>query len=486
MGVWRGWWGLVGVVALGCERTPLEQAPPADPVAVAATPADGGQPADSPERNAAATPVQSGGDARLQAILDAARSGRAHERLVSLCDDVGHRLSGSAGFAQAVDWGARVFREDGVPRVSTEPVMIPRWVRGEESAWMVAPRRLELPMLGLGGSGGTPGVEAPVVVVPSVDEVDEQVRGRIVLFATEMTVEEPAYKGYGAAVGARVAGPRVASEHGAVGALVRSMTTRSLATPHTGMTAFGDAEPIPAAAITTEHADLIARLAARGVEVRVRIEMEARTEADVEGHNVVAEVPGSERPDEVVLIGAHLDSWDVGQGAQDDGAGVAHVVEAMRIIAEGPRPRRTVRAVLFANEENGLRGGTGYFDAHGEDVHVAAIESDLGGGWPIGWRATGSAEQLAWFRENASPLGVPVAEGGGGADISPLKQVGTLVVGLTPDDTHYFDVHHTEADTVDKVDAAALSEGAGALAALAWQLANAETAPGPTGEPHAD
>ena len=310
-------------------------------------------------------------------------------------------------------------------------------------------------------------------------------RGHIVLLHSEMQQRTPAYKGYGEAVWARGSGPADAAKHGAVAALVRSMTTRSLGSPHTGGTFFDDGEPqIPAAALATEQADMIARLVDRGIEVEVRLQMDAHWEADQATHNVVADIPGSERPEEVVLIGGHLDSWDVGQGAHDDGAGVAEVVEAMRILATMPPPRRTIRAVLFANEENGLRGGKAYYEAHGEEVHVAAIETDLGGGWPLSWGATGSDEQLAWLGKEAAPLGMPVASPGGGADISPLKQNGTLVVGLRPDDSHYFDVHHTWADTLDKVDPASLREGSAAVAGLAWLLANAETAPGPTGEAH--
>ncbi len=474
----------------GCSRVPIEepgatpaQPPPPQPAVELQPPAPAAEapaPAIPPH-----APVSDGGNAKLTHILAQARAGRAHDRLVSLCDDIGHRLSGSESYRAAVDWGVERFREDGVPSVTTEAVQVPTWVRGNESAQLVSPRLLHLPMLGLGGSPGTPGVEAEVVVVPSVEAVDDSVRGRIVLFQTVMEQRVPAFKGYGDAVGARGSGPATAAKHGAVAALVRSMTTRSLATPHTGATWFEDGEPqIPAAAISTEHADLLARLVERGKTVRVRLEMEAHYKPDQDTHSVVAQIPGTTHPDEVVLIGAHLDSWDVGQGAHDDGAGVAHVIEAMRILAAMEPSRRTVRAVLFANEENGLRGGKAYFAAHPTDIHVAAIETDIGGGWPLSFGATGTADQLAWLAAQAAPLGLPVTSPGGGADISPLKQTGTLVVGMRTDDTHYFDVHHTEADTVDKVDPASLREGAGALAGLAWLLANAETAPLPSGEPH--
>jgi len=489
MGVRMSSWRWAGLMLLSaCERVELKSSSDASDEQPAEAPTAAIEPVLAEEvisppgtRN----PVASNGDKHLQSILHQARSGRAFERLTELCDDVGHRLSGSKGYLRAVDWASATFRADHLPTVRTEPVMVPAWVRGEESARMLRPRELELPMLGLGNSPGTPGVQATVVVVRTPEEVDERVRGHIVLFHTEMAQRVPAYKGYGDAVWARGKGPPEAAKHGAVGALVRSMTTRSLGTPHTGVTFFLEGEPqIPAAALATEQADLIARLVDRGIEVEVRLEMEAHWEADQATHNVVADIPGSESPEEVVLIGGHLDSWDVGQGAHDDGAGIAEVVEAMRILAQMPPPRRTIRAVLFANEENGLRGANSYFEAHGEETHVAAIECDLGGGWPLAWGATGTDTQLAWLGEHAAPLGLPVSSPGGGADISPLKQTGTLVVGLRPDDSHYFDVHHTWADTLDKVDPDSLKEAAGAVAGLAWLLANAPQAPGPSGEAH--
>lgn len=476
-------WLVLGLAAVACERRPVaEDAPTAAPVSAPTLPVDT-TPPPTPLAAPPGAPIGDGGDPEIQAILAAARTGSAYSRLVSLCDDVGHRLSGSDNYEKAVTWAVDALTTDGV-RVQTEPVSVPTWIRGKESAEMVAPRAYQLAMLGLGGSPGTPPVEAEVVVVSDIDSLDERVRGRIVLFNTVMQVETPAAKGYGDAVASRTKGPAAAAKLGAVGALVRSMTTRSLGTPHTGVTVFDDEGPtIPAAALSTEDADLIARLAARGIPVRVRLAMDAHTGPDQNTFNVIADLPGSEQPDEVVVFGGHLDSWDVGQGAHDDGAGVVEVIESMHILAAmGRPPRRTIRAVLFANEENGLRGGLGYHEQHGKERHVAAIEADLGGGWPVAWAATGSTEQLNWLEPLARPLGMPVTSPGGGADISPLKYDGVLVIGLRPDDQHYFDVHHTAADTVDKVDPASLREATGALAALVWKLANAPDAPGPTGE----
>lgn len=424
--------------------------------------------------------------ASAQVLLSLARDAeqQTYGRLVSLCDDVGHRLAGSPGLEAAVKWGEAGFRADEQEGIAAEPVPVPVWTRGEESLSVVLPRTQRIAMLGLGNSVGTGDapVEADVVVATSFDELGPHVAGKVVLYDVPMGTTPPMIKHYGDNVGFRTRGPSQAARHGAVATLVRSVTTRSLYTPHTGATFYDPAaENIPAAAITPEDAGWIHRLVEGGTPVRVRLEMGAEM-ADDEGlsHNVLAEVLGSEHPEEIVLIGAHLDSWDVGQGAHDDGAGVVEVMEALRLIRELEQaPRRTVRAVLFTNEENGLRGGKAYAAAHGGEVHVAAIESDLGGGWPISWGASGTDAQLAWLREAAGPLGMPVAKGGGGADISPLKASGVLRIGLRPDDTHYFDFHHTPADTVDKVDPAALAEATGALAVLAWQLANAENAPAP-------
>lgn len=411
---------------------------------------------------------------RLRAAIEA-EGDRAWRRLARLCDDIGARPSGSEAYRKAVEWATAELSADNLPRVWTEPVTEPRWVRGQERLVMLAPRSRELAVLGLGPSIGTPGIEAPVTVVRSLEEIGPQVAGTIVVINQPMPEVIPTIEGYGATVRIRWEGARVAARHGAVAALVRSVTPRSLYTPHTGSVGVFDGEPrIPAAAITPEDADHLDRLVQRGILVRLRLEMGARLESDVASANVLAEIPGAEKPEEVVLIGAHLDSWDVGQGAHDDGAGVVQVIEAMRHLrALGVPPRRTIRAVLFSNEEMGLSGGKAYDAAHGADHHVLAMETDLGGGAPRAWGISGTPEQERWVRSFTLPLGLPIAEEGGGADISPLKERGVVMVGYYPDDTHYFDVHHTAADTVDKVDPEALRAGVVAVATFTWQAANA-------------
>lgn len=412
----------------------------------------------------------------LPRLQQAARSSeQAWERLAYLCDRIGARLSSTPDMAKAVEWAVATFTADGHDTVRREAVLVPHWRRGQERLTMVAPVEREMAVLGLGGSVGTPGIEAPAVVLRSFAELGPHVKGHIVVFNVPMERGLPTIRHYGSAAAYRLGGAAAAARHGAVAALVRSVTTRSLATPHTGMVAYEEGvPPIPAASITTEDADTLDRLAQAGVAIRLRLEMGAGDHGQVESHNVLAEIRGREKPEEIVLLGAHLDSWDVGQGAHDDGAGVIHVLEAMRLIRQlGVPPRRTIRAVLFTCEEQGVYGGRAYAAAHAHERHVAAIESDLGGFRPRAWGATGSSEQLGWLASAASPLGIPIFAGGGGADIAPLAAQGVLTVGLYPDDTHYFDYHHSPADTLDKVDPDELREGLAAVAGLAWLLANA-------------
>jgi hypothetical protein len=422
---------------------------------------------------AAAKPAPRDLAAELRA--SAATDPLAWERLAHLCDRIGPRLAGSLPFQQAVAWGAATMREDRLDAVRLEPVTTELWVRGRERAVMTAPVVHGLPMLGIGESVGTPGVEAPVVVVRSFDELGPQVKGKIVLFNPVIPPDASGGARYGIYFPFRAFGASKAAAYGAVAVLVRAAPVHSLATAHTGMLSYDPAQPrIPAAIIAAEYAEWITRLAQAGVEARVRLEMEAHSAGNVETANVVGEVRGAAKPQEIVLIGAHLDSWDVGQGAHDDGAGVIHVIEALRLIkALGVAPERTIRGVLFVNEEHGSDGGKAYEAAHKAERHVAAYESDSGGGPPIEMGVTGTPPQLAWFLAAVKPVGLPVRFGGGGTDIAPIARDGVLAVGLRVDLPSYFDIHHTQADTLDKVDPQALRDGVAATAVLAWQLANA-------------
>lgn len=421
-------------------------------------------------------------------IAEALKLPTSYERLRPLTDTIGARLAGSEAEPRAVAWAKREFQRDGLD-VRLEPVMVPVWIRGKESGEIVRPSRFPLVLLGLGGTIGTPeeGIEAPVVVVTSLDDLSrtprEKVEGRIVLFDNPFPRSGDEFKDYGEAVKCRSEGASAAAKLGAVGALVRSVATSSLRTPHTGgMTYKDDAPKIPAAAITLEDAEHIHRLVDSGVETRVRLVLGARTAPDREGANVVAEIRGREAPEEIVLIGAHLDSWDVGTGAIDDGAGCVMVLETMRLIASGPRPRRTVRAVLFANEENGARGGKGYRDAHAGELarHVAAVEADSGAARPLGFDIEAGPGGEGILRNLLTPslasLGAGRIRGdGGGTDIDPLKEHGVPLLGLVLEGTRYFDYHHTMADTLDKVDPLELQQATAALAATTWILAETET-----------
>ena len=447
------------------------------------------EPAAEPEP-APPTPIADAYKDVAARIVERARADRGSwDKLAHLTDRVGHRLSGSKAMAAAVTWAADTMRADGHD-VRLQPVMVPHWVRGSGAAKIVAPVERELVILALGGSVGTPkgGVRGKVVVVRSWEELTAraaEVKGAVVLYDVAMPAwTEEHGSGYGRVAPFRWAGPSAAARHGAVAVLMRSVTAHSLRTPHTGSMGYDEKLPkIPAAAVTVEDAELIARLAKTG-DVTVHLELGARTLPDAPSHNVIAELRGREKPDEVVLIGAHLDSWDVGQGAHDDGAGCVHVMQALTILRQlGLQPRRTIRVVLFTNEENGLRGGTGYAEGHAAEVarHVAAIESDSGGYAPrgldvqlAGERGDAVRAQLADLVTLLGPTGLREVDASehSGADIAPLARAGVLAIGFRTDGRTYFDIHHTPADTLDKVDPQHLADGVAAMAVLAFVLAD--------------
>jgi hypothetical protein len=408
--------------------------------------------------------------------------GHAYARLAELTDGIGPRLAGSEGEKAAVQWAKRSFEADGV-KVWLEPVKVPRWVRGAESGQVLASERHRahpMALMALGGSVGTPakGLTAEVIEVRSLEEVaalGEKVKGKVVLFNHSMSVAAD----YGKVAALRTRGASVAAKAGAVGVLVRSLATASLRSPHTGAMRYEEGvKQIPAAAVSVEDAELLHRLLAGG-PVKVELKLGCQTLPDVDSFNVVAEVPGREKPREVVLLGAHLDSWDVGTGAHDDGAGVAMVMETARLMGKlNPAPRRTVRVVLFANEENGLRGGRAYAEAHAGELgnHVAALEMDAGGYKPLGvtLRAgPGGAELVGPWLKPLEALGAgSILQGdAGGADISPLIPARVPFVGVRVDSSRYFDVHHTEADTLDKVDPKDLAQATAAVAWVSYVLA---------------
>ena len=408
----------------------------------------------------------------------------AYERLAWLCDRIGHRLSGSPGAAAAVGWALETLRKDGLKEVRAEKVMVPHWVRGTAEMSLVAPVARPLAGLALGMSVPTPleGVDGEIVEVDSMEalkSLGEKVRGRIVLFNRAIW-RDPNGDGYGQVSPLRHAGPSQAARQGAVATLIRSLGTLAGRLPHTGTLSYADDAPrIPAAAIAQEDADLIHRLLAAGGKVRVRMRLDCRTLPDAESANAVGELRGRDRPEEIVLLGAHLDSWDVGCGAHDDGAGVVMVLESMRLLqALDLRPRRTIRAVLFMNEENGVRGGKAYAADHAAELprHVAALEADRGAGKPLGFSVgadAGGAETLRRLAQGLAAVGAVEIDdkGEGGVDIARLRAAGVPLLGLRSDMSTYFDWHHSEADTLDKIDRGALADNVVAMAAMAWALA---------------
>jgi len=387
--------------------------------------------------------------------------------VTALADDIGARPCGSDNAARAVKWTTDKFASWGID-VHNERVVVPHWVRGAERAAIVSHNDQPLVLTALGGSVSAE-ISADVVERTSLD-LGPDVAGKIVYFHNPMGSGN-AFDAYRDAVVFRIEGAHRAAMHGAVAVLIHSVGSASLRTPHTGsMTP----ATIPAAALAAEDALLVHRLIARGDRVRIHLALESTMLADVESANVVAEIRGIENPDEIVLLGAHLDSWDLGTGAIDNASGVAMVMEAMRVIREPQK--RTIRCVLFMNEELGQSGSHAYFAAHGHETHVAAIESDLGAGAPVAFTTTLRGDALSALRRVA-PL--PLIEAGDtGVDTRPLVEAGVPGFGYSPDLTHYFDYHHSAADMLDKVNAMYLEEGARAITALARLLANDKSAVG--------
>lgn len=449
-------------------------------------------------------------------ILKAAMADEdGYAALTYLCDHVGKRISGSPQLNTAVEWGADLMRKAGLQNVVVQPVMVPHWVRGAESGVVMTsgPGAVNKPlhMLGLGMSVGTPkeGITAPVIFVADFATLDaltpDSVKGKIVVF-------NPGWHGYGVNSQYRVGGPSRAAAKGAVAVLVRSATGLALQTPHTGTLRYDEKAPkVPSAAISVEDALLIERLTKEG-PVTVHLQMDAHMEADVKAGNVMGEIVGSEHPEQVVVLGGHIDSWDVGQGAQDDGSGIMAAFEAVSLIHKlGLKPKRTIRLVFWVNEENGGAGGRAYRELIGDKIanQVAAIEMDEGAEKPLGIGygefggprrppvpAVGTPatpppvardfdesslspdekQSFVSLRDIASLLGpidaATVSPGGGGSDIEPIVADGVPALSPRTVAQHYFDWHHTEADTLDKVDPDSFRRNTAMLSVVAFVLAD--------------
>jgi hypothetical protein len=407
----------------------------------------------------------------------------AYSIVRSLCDEVGPRPAGSRGDRAAVAWATRTMQGLGLSSVHTESVRVTHWERGEGHAEMVSPFAQHLVVAALGGSVGTPaaGVEADVVEAASVDELmklnADALRGKIVFLDPIMRRTRDG-SGYEEAVRSRFIGAREAARRGAVALLLRSVGTDHDRLPHTGAKS-KDEHEIPAAAVSVPDAEMLHRVLAEKKPARVRLVLGSRMLPDAESANVVGEVTGREKPHEIVLLGAHLDSWDMGTGAVDDGAGVAIVLEAARLLQALPqKARRTVRVVLFANEEHGLEGAREYARVHAAEAsaHVVATEADFGadGVYAVRWLGDPSTrERFVDLARLLAPLGIERQDdkGSPGADVSPLQGLGVPILDLRQDVTRYFDLHHSANDTVDKIDPGILAQAAAAYATAAWAAA---------------
>jgi carboxypeptidase Q len=412
-------------------------------------------------------------------------NGKAYEQLRVLTKQVGGRLAGSPQMAKAEAWGKRELEESGADKVWLQECMVPHWVRGakEEAYAIVAGKKTKLDILALGNSVGTgpKGITAPVIVINSFEELDQrkaEVKGKIVFYNYPFNNKFiKTFNAYSDAVKYRGQGASRAAQYGAVAVLVRSMTHAADNNPHTGAMGYADStNKIPAAAVGIQDATWLAGIIQAHNDTQLFLKTNAKMLPDTIGHNVIAEITGSQFPNQIITVGGHLDSWDPAEGAHDDGAGCVQSMEVLRVLkAIGYKPKRTIRVVLFANEENGLRGGAKYAEeakTKGEQ-HYFALESDEGGFTPRGFGFTMSDAQLNKVRGWA-PLFLPYGlvefnEGGGGADIGPLnKNFQTPLAGLQPDSQRYFDVHHARSDVFEAVNKRELELGAISMAALVY------------------
>ncbi|WP_394990646.1 M20/M25/M40 family metallo-hydrolase [Emticicia sp.] len=424
----------------------------------------------------------------IKKIFDAVLSkGEAYKTLTYLTKSIGPRLSGSDGAAKAVQYTKKTMEGYQFDKVFLQDVMVPHWVRGkkEEAYIESGKQKIKVPIVALGGSVATPiaGIKAEIIEVKSFEELKtlgtEKVKGKIVLFNRPMDATKTnTFAAYAGANNQRGGGASEAAKYGAVGAIVRSLTTLQDDNPHTGGMRYATGVPmIPTAAISTNGANLLSKILQENPKTQFYFKQNCETLPDAPSHNVVGEIKGSEKPDEIIVVGGHLDSWDLAEGAQDDGAGCVQSIEVLRVLkALGIKPKRTIRAVMFMNEENGLRGGTKYADLakQNNEKHIAAIESDNGGFTPRGFGMVGTDAQIAKitvYKKLLAEYGLnEIGRGSGGADIGPLGQQGTLLIGFKPDSQRYFDFHHAQTDKLEAVNERELNLGAASMAALIYLI----------------
>ncbi|HTI59551.1 M20/M25/M40 family metallo-hydrolase [Mucilaginibacter sp.] len=417
-------------------------------------------------------------------------NGRAYENLHYLCKNIGQRISGSANAQKAVEWSKKLMESYGFDHVFLQEVMVPHWVRGakEQGAIIDGKNRIPVHIVALGMSVATPknGITAEVIELHSLKQLDSlgesKLKGKIVFFNRpfdQRFIET--FRAYGTAGDQRNLGPAAAAKFKVAGVIVRSLSSTTDDYPHTGATRVAsDGKNIPAAAISTKAADQLSLLLKKNPSLKFYFKQNCQTRPDTLSYNVVGELTGSENPNKFITVGGHLDSWDLAEGAHDDGTGVMGSLEAVRILKTlGYRPKNTVRVVFFMNEENGDKGGIKYAElaAQNKEEHIAAIESDAGGFTPRGFGFTGlSSEQLKnveQWKKLFFPYGSErLTAGGGGSDIEPLKEKtpGVILIGLSPDPQRYFDIHHTPNDVFENVNKRELELGAASMASLIYLI----------------
>ncbi len=430
---------------------------------------------------------QSPDAAMVKKIVDETMTnGTAYTNLEKLCKQVGPRLSGSANHLKAVQLTSGMLKDIGVDTVYLQQCMVPHWVRGNKEQGEVifaGGKKFQLHLTALGNSvaTATSGISASVLEVQSMSELDDlgeaAIKGKIIFFNFKMN---PTYietfRAYGESGVSRVRGPAMAAKYGAIGAIVRSLAINLNDYPHTGVTVYNDSFPkIPAVAISTNDAEYLSRELKKKNVIKAWFKTNCKMLPDVKAYNVIGEIKGSVYPDEIITVGGHLDSWDLAEGANDDGSGVVQSMEVLRtFLALGIKPKRTLRAVLFVNEENGGRGSEVYFEEAQakNEKHIFALESDAGGFTPRGFSLDvkeAQRKKIMEWKDLFYPYGVyNFFNGGGGSDIGPLKKIGAALAGLSPDSQRYFDIHHAATDVFENVSERELKLGAANMAALIY------------------
>ena len=413
-------------------------------------------------------------------------NGECYENLRSLCKDVGHRLSGSENAAKAVIWGEKLLNEYKLDTVFLQEVMVPRWTRGDKESCKIIENDgdLDLNVIALGGSIGTNGkIKSNVIEVNSFEELDalenDDVRGKIVFYNVPMNPKHiRTFKAYGGCYPFRSRGPSKAAEKGAIGTVLRSLSLKLDHAPHTGTMSYEEnIAKIPCCAIGTEDAELLSKKLDDNPNLEIELEMNCESKSDVLSYNVVGQINGTDNKNKYIVVGGHLDSWDIGEGAHDDGAGIVHSIEVLRTLkALNYKPKNSLRVVLYMNEENGNRGGEKYAEIakNNNEYHIAAIESDRGGFTPRGFSIDGTKQQfetLSSWNALFEPYDIHYfVEGYGGVDISPLKNGQTALIGFVPDSQRYFDFHHAPTDTFENVHKRELELGAATITSLIYLI----------------